>query len=165
MFLSLEKAIVDLFKANSSWLSVSGGTIADPRIYAWSPAGDIVFTPGSIDVAVIYRTSVTGRPGRWSYPFQIPDMQLFFRLISIDQFKLGTATEILIGQNFLDQESIETNDVSVKTINLLSVNDGLNEGAPTQPIHTRNFSFRLSNVFIRLGVRQQISSLDAILIA
>ncbi len=149
MFLELDKAIVDLFKNNASWISVSGATATDPRIYAWFPAGDLIFTPGVKDVAVIYRTSITGRPGRWSYPLQISDMQLFFRLLSINQLKLGTATEILIGENFLDQQSIDTVNVSVKHIALLSGNDGLNEGAPTQPIHVRNFSFRFSNVFIR----------------
>lgn len=164
MFLSLEKSIVDLFKGNGNWLSISGGTATDPRIYAWSPAGDIVFTAGSVDVAIIYRFSITGRPGRWSYPLQIPDMQLLFRLLSIDQLKLGAATEILIGPNFLDQETIENDDVSVKTINLLSANDGLNEGAPTQPVHVRNFSFRLTNVFFRTGVKQKDSSFDAILV-
>lgn len=149
MFLELDKEIVDLFKGSADWISVSGADADDPRIYAWFPAGDTVFVPGVKDVAVIYRTSITGRPGRWSYPYQIPDMQLFFRLLSIDQLKLGQATEILIGENFLDQQSIETTNVSVKRITLLSANDGLNEGAPTQPIHVRNFSFRFSNVFIR----------------
>ena len=149
MFLSLNKAIVDLFKNNSDWATYSGLTSTDPRIYSWFPTGDVVYTPGVKDLACIYRISITGRPGRWSYPLQIPDMQLFFRLLSIDQLKLGQFTEILIGDDFLDQKSITTDNVSVKHIALLSANDGLNEGAPTQPIHVKNFSFRFSNVFIR----------------
>lgn len=145
----LDKAIVDLFKSSNSYKSISGATVADPRIYAWFPAGDIVFVPGVKDVSTIYRFSVTGRPGRWSYPSQLGDMQLFLRVSSIDQLKLSSTTEILIGADFLDKTSITTEDLSVKWITLLSANDGLNEGAPTQPIHVRNFSFRFSNVFIR----------------
>jgi hypothetical protein len=150
MFPQLEKALVDLFKNSSPYKTASGATTVDPRIYAWFPAGDVVFVPGVKDVATIYRFSVTGRPGRWSYPSQLGDMQLFLRVSSINQLKLGTVTEILIGSSsFLDKTSITTDDLSVKWITALTVNDGLNEGAPTQPIHVRNFSFRFSNVFIR----------------
>jgi hypothetical protein len=150
MFPELEKALVDLFKASVDYKSITGATTTDPRIYAWFPTGDIIFTPGVKDVATIYRFSITGRPGRWSYPSQIGEMQLFLRVSSIDQAKLGLVTEILIGENsFLDKKSIQTEGLSVKWIVLLSANDGLNEGAPTQPIHVRNISFRFSNVFIR----------------
>jgi hypothetical protein len=150
MIPQLDKALVDLFKASSEYTTYSGATASDPRIYAWFPGGDIVYTPGVKDVATIYRFSMTGRPGRWSYPYQLGDMQLFLRVLSIDQLKLGNVTEILIGKNsFLDKQAIDTTDLSVKWITMLSCNDGLNEGAPTQPVHVRNISFRFSNVFLK----------------
>lgn len=162
MFPQLEKALVDLFKGSTTYKNASGATSVDPRIYAWFPAGDVVFVPGVKDVATIYRFSITGRPGRWSYPSQLGDMQLFLRVSSISQLKLGIVTEILVGKNsFLDQASIATENLSVKKISTLTVNDGLNEGAPTQPIHVRNFSFRFSNVFIRYIVRDLVVSVSS----
>jgi hypothetical protein len=147
MFPELDKAVVDRCKNSAAFRTQTGASASDPRIYAWFPEGDVVYTEGQQEIAVIYRFSVTGRPGRWSWPWQLSEMQLFLRVLSINQLKLGQITETLIG--LFDLTIMETTNYSVKDIILLSVNDGLNEGAPTHPIHVRNLSFRFSQVFHR----------------
>jgi hypothetical protein len=145
--LEIEKAIVDIVKNDSAIQVLMGGSSTDKRIYAWAPIGDTVFTEGTIEVAIIYRTTLIGRPFEWSYPSQKSDEQLFFRILSINQLKLGQVSERLI--DLFDMGSLQTTNWSVKPIEILSVFDGMNEGEATKPIHVKNQSYRLSNVLRR----------------
>jgi hypothetical protein len=145
--LEINKAIVARVAGDSTIQTLMGGTTSDTRIYKWYPTGDVAFTVGAAECAVIYRTSVTGYPFRWSYPKQFSDMQLFFRVLSISQLKLGQVAERLI--DLFDQGSLQTDNWSVRSIELVSMVEGMNEGEATKPIHTRNVSFTLGVILRR----------------
>lgn len=145
--LEIEKEIVARVSGDSSIQTLMGGSESDRRIYAWFPTGDVVYTEGTIECAIIYRMSFTGYPWQWSYPSQSSDEQLFFRILSINQLKLGQVSEKLI--DLFDKGSLQTTNWSVKNIMLLSSNEGMNEGEATKPIHTRNMSYRFGVVLKR----------------
>jgi hypothetical protein len=145
--LEIEKAIVERVSNDSAIQTIMGGTAADRRIYAWFPIGDVVFTERTIECAIIYRTSSTGYPWRWSYPNQNSEMQLFFRIASINQLKLGQVSERLV--DLFDKGSLQSTNWSVRWIEVVSIVEGLNEGEATKPIHIRNQSYRLGTVLKR----------------
>lgn len=145
--LEIDRAIVQRISNDSTIQTIMGGTAADRRIYAWFPVGDVVFTEGTVECSIVYRVSVNGYPWRWSYPNQFSEMQLFFRIASINQLKLGQVSERLI--DLFDKGSLQSTNWSVRWIELLSDVEGFNEGEATKPIHIRNQSYRLGTVLRR----------------
>jgi hypothetical protein len=145
--LEIDKAIVDRVKNDATIQTIMGGTATDRRIYAWYPTGDIIYTEGRVEVAIIYRVAVEGYAWRWSYPSQFADMQLFMRVLSISQLKLGQTAERLI--DLFDKGSLQTTNWSVRWIQIVSMVEGMNEGEGTKPIHTRNVSFMLQTILRR----------------
>lgn len=146
--LEIEKAVYDFVINDSTFISLTGATSSDPRMYAWYPSGDVVFTEGSQEAALVYRHSINAR-GFWSYPNQLPDFNFFFRVLSIDQTKIGQVAERLIEIFDETYDKIVTTNFLVKKISLTGSFEGQNEGAPTKPVFTRNQTFRFSNVFRR----------------
>lgn len=145
--LEIEKAIVDRISNDAAIQTIMGGTVADRRIYAWFPIGDVVFTEGAAECSIVYRTALTGYPWRWSYPSQASQMQLFFRIASISQLKLGQVSERLI--DLFDKGSLQSTNWSVRWVEIVSSVEGFNEGEATKPIHIRNQSYELSTVLRR----------------
>jgi len=145
--LELRQAVVSRISNDATIQSIMGGSASDRRIYYWYPEGDIVYTERTVECAIIYRMSLTGYPYRWSYPSEFSGHQLFFRIVSINQLKLGQVVEKLI--DLFDQGSLQTTNWSVRHLQLLSSVDGMNEGEATKPIHTHNQSYQLSVVLRR----------------
>lgn len=146
--LELDKEVVDIIKDDATMISLMGITTSDNRVYAWYPASDIVYTAQK-DTAIIYRNSMGGRPFNWSYPSQIPNIQYFFRVLSISQLKIRQVSERLI--ELFDLTSISSTSWSVKWITLSSYADGMTEGSPTHPILSKNVLFSF-NIVVKRGV-------------
>jgi hypothetical protein len=143
--LELDKLVVNRIITDSSMISYLGTTANDNRVYAWYPATDIVYTTGIAEAAIIYRNSILReRPYNWSYPSQIPNIQYFFRILSISQLKLGQISERLI--DLFDLTSLESDNWTVKWIELSSAINGMNEGSPTHPIISKNVTFSFNIV-------------------
>lgn len=147
--LELDQLVVDRITTDAQLISLMGITAEDDRVYAWYPISDIIYTLGSAEVAIIYRNSFGGRPFNWSYPTQVPNIQYFFRVLSISQLKLRQTAERLI--ELFDKTSMESINWAVKWIEQTGCADGIYEGSPTQPILSKNVTFAF-NVVVKRGV-------------
>ena len=147
--LEIDALIVNKIITDATMISLMGITVQDNRVYAWYPATDISYVVDTTEVAIIYRDSMGGRPFEWSYPSQMPDIQYFFRILSISQLKLRQSAERLI--ELFDKSSLESTNWSVKWIELSSITDGMFEGSPTHPIMSKNVTFAF-NVVVNRGV-------------
>ena len=142
--LEIDKAVVDTITTDSDMISLMGITSSDKRVYAWYPFKDIVYTINVSEVAIIYRNSIGMRPFLWSYPSQISNITYFFRVLSISQLKVRQTSEKLI--DLFDMSSIDTDNWSVKWIELGGIADGMNEGSPTLPIVSKSITFNFTIV-------------------
>lgn len=142
--LELDEYCVTKIRTDASMVSLMGITATDYRVYSWYPAGDVYYTVGVSEAAIIYRNSCGSRPYKWSYPKQFPNITYYFRVMSIDKSKLGQASKRLI--KLFDMTSIETTSWRVKWIELSGDSPGPMEGSPTMPIVSRNVMFKFSVV-------------------
>lgn len=141
--LELDALVVDRIETDATMISLMGITTEDTRVYAWYPATDLEYIINVKEVAIVYRNSMGSRPFEWSYPSQIPNITYFFRVLSISQLKVRQCAERLI--ELFDTTSMQSNNWTVKWIELLGIADGMTEGSPTHPIVSKNctFSFKI----------------------
>jgi len=144
--LEIAKEIVDTIYADATIKAALGAVDADKRIYSWYPAFDITYTT-DIPAAILFRISENGRPYKWSYPNQKSKEAIYFRILSIDELVLNQINEAL--KNLFDNSSLETDNYSVKYIELISSSDGEPLGSPTFPIYVKNTTFAFTNIFLR----------------
>jgi hypothetical protein len=147
--LELDSLVVAQIVNDAQMISLMGITVDDDRVYAWYPTSDIVYTINQAEVAIIYRNSFGSRPASWSYPTQFPNLQYFFRVLSISQLKLRQTTERLI--ELFDKTAMQSTNWAVKWIEVIGAADGMYEGSPTQPILSKNVTFAF-NVVVKRGV-------------
>lgn len=140
-----DEYLVQKIIADATLISLMGITGSDKRVYAWYPTFDIVYST-SYPCAIVYRKSVRGRGGEWSYPNQYPDMAYYLRTLSIDQLVLGQVAERLI--NLFDETyKASTTSWIIGKIEINSVVDAPTEGDAGNPIFVKVVSFSFSNFF------------------
>jgi hypothetical protein len=144
--LEINEEIVKLIENDSNISSLLGSTISDSRVYAWYPLDNLVFSD-TTPAAILYRDSMGSRPYRWSYPKQMPNLFIYFRVCSIYIEKANQVAESLI--NLFDKTNISIDNWSIKWIELVSKTQGMPEGTPTKLVYSVNTSFRFTNVFRR----------------
>jgi len=142
-----DEYLVQKIKNDASLISLMGISGSDQRIYAWYPTFDIVYE-SSYPCAIVYRKSVRGRGGDWSYPNQYPDLAYYLRALSIDQLVLGQVTERLI-ELFDETYKDYTTSCIIGKIGINSVVDAPTEGDAGNPIFVKVVSFSFSNFFKR----------------
>jgi len=142
-----DEYLVQKIKNDASLISLMGISGSDQRIYAWYPTFDIVYE-SSYPCAIVYRKSVRGRGGDWSYPNQYPDLAYYLRALSIDQLVLGQVTERLI-ELFDETYKDYTTSWIIGKIGINSVVDAPTEGDAGNPIFVKVVSFSFSNFFKR----------------
>lgn len=146
--LELDSLVVSRIATDTTMKTLLGVTTSDNRIYAWYPTTDITYTIGGVDSSIIYRNSMEGRPFRWSYPYQMPNIQYYFRVMSLSQLKLRQITERLIV--LFDMTSLQSTNWGAKWITLSGSWDGMVEGNPTHLILSKNVTFDFSIVVKRV---------------
>jgi len=142
-----DEYLVQKIIADSTLISLMGITGSDKRIYAWYPTFDIVYK-SSYPCAIVYRKSVRGRGGDWSFPYQYPDMAYYLRTLSIDQLVLGQVAERLI-ELFDESYKEYTTSWIIGKIEINSIVDAPTEGDAGNPIFVKVVSFSFSNFFKR----------------
>jgi hypothetical protein len=130
---------------DASLISLMGISVNDKRIYAWYPTFDIVYE-SSYPCAIVYRKSLRGKGGSWSYPNQYPDMGYYLRTLSINQLVLGQVAERLI-ELFDETYKAKTISWIIGKIEINSVVDAPTEGDAGNPIFVKVVSFSFSNFF------------------
>lgn len=141
-----DEYLVQKVIADATLISLMGISGSDKRIYAWYPTFDIVYE--SSPCAIVYRKSVRGRGGDWSYPNQYPDMAYYLRTLSTDQLVLGQVAERLIAL-FDETYKDYTTSWIIGKIEINSVVDAPTEGDAGFPIFVKVVSFSFSNIFKR----------------
>lgn len=132
---------------DASLISLMGISGSDQRTYAWYPTFDIVYET-NYPCAIVYRKSVRGRGGAWSYPNQYPDIGYYLRTLSINQLVLGQVAERLI-ELFDETYKDYTTSWIIGKISINSVVDAPTEGDAGNPIFVKVVSFSFSNFFKR----------------
>jgi hypothetical protein len=142
-----DKYLVQKVINDATLISLMGISVPDKRIYAWYPTFDILYE-SSYPCAIVYRKSVRGRAGSWSYPNQMPDMSYYLRTLSIDQRVLGQVAERL---NDLFDETYKEYTTSwiIGKIEINSILDAPTEGDAGNPIFVKVVSFSFTNMFRR----------------
>jgi len=140
-----DEYLVQKIIKDTTLISLMGISVSDKRIYAWYPTFDIVYE-SSYPCAIVYRKSVRGRAGSWSYPNQYPDMSYYLRTLSINQLVLGQVAERLI---VLFDETYKASTTSwiIGKIQINSIVDAPTEGDAGNPIFVKVVSFSFSNFF------------------
>jgi hypothetical protein len=142
-----DRYLVQTIIADATLISLMGITADDKRIYAWYPTFDIVYN-SSNPCAIVYRKSIRGRGGDWSYSNQYPDMAYYLRTLSINQTVLGQVTERLI-EVFDEQYKVYTTSWMIGKIEISSVVDAPTEGDAGNPIYVKVVSFGFREFFKR----------------
>jgi hypothetical protein len=138
--------IIEIILADNTIKTLLGHTTTDERIYAWNPSEDVIYS-SSKKGAIFYKEITGKRPSKWSYPKQFANSTIFFKVVSIDQENTDKLSERLI--ELFDLGTLETTNWRVGFIELLSYNDTVTEGSPTNTQWTKMVTFRFSNVFKR----------------
>lgn len=142
-----DKYLVQKVINDATLISLMGISGSDKRIYAWYPTFDILYE-SSYPCAIVYRKSVRGRAGSWSYPNQMPDMSYYLRTLSTDQRVLGQVAERL--SDMFDETYKEyTTSWIIGKIEINSVLDAPTEGDAGNPIFVKVVSFSFTNMFRR----------------
>jgi hypothetical protein len=142
--LEIHAEIVEIIEADSTMDNLLGATTSDTRIYSWNPSEDIIYS-SSKKGAIFYREAVGKRPPRWSYPKQFSNSTLFFKVVGINQTITNQIGERLI--DLFDLGTVETTNWRIATVELLSYNDSIPEGSPTNTQWTKMVTFMFSNIF------------------
>lgn len=142
-----DEYLVQKVIADASLISLMGISGSDQRIYAWYPTFDVVYET-SYPCAIVYRKSIRGRGGDWSYPNQYPDIGYYLRTLSINQLVLGQVAERLI-ELFDETYKDYTTSWIIGKITINSVVDAPTEGDAGNPIFVKVVSFSFSNIFKR----------------
>ena len=142
-----DRYLVQKVITDATLISLMGITAGDKRIYAWYPTFDITYE-NSFPCAIVYRKSLRGKGGEWSYPNQYPSMSYYLRTLSINQTVLGQVAERLID---LFDETYKDYTASwiIGKIEIGSVVDAPTEGDAGNPIFVKVVSFSFSHVFKR----------------
>jgi hypothetical protein len=144
--LQIAKYLVDILIADASIQSALGGTVLDPRVYAWNSPFDVAYN-STTPAAIFYNYTMDSRPAIYSYPMQIPDQMFNFQIVCSDRTKLEQIIELIFNL-FLDY-TFHTSNFSVKTMEVKRVTESPFEGTPTKPLFIKTITFSLLNVFKR----------------
>jgi hypothetical protein len=142
-----DRYLVQTVINDASLISLMGITSQDKRIYAWYPTFDITYHT-DYPCAIIYRKTIRGRGGAWSYPNQYPDMTYYLRTLSTDQTILGQVAERLI-ELFDEKYKEYTTSWIIGKIGINSVVDAPTEGDAGNPIFVKIVSFGFNEFFKR----------------
>lgn len=138
--------IIETILADATIKSLLGYTSADERIYAWNPSEDVIYS-SSKKGAIFYKEIVGKRPYTWSYPKQFANITFFFKVVSIYQESVDLISERLI--DLFDLTTAETTNWRVGHIELLTYNDMVAEGSPTNTQWAKMVTFRFTNILKR----------------
>jgi hypothetical protein len=142
-----DKYLVQTIITDSTLISLMGITAQDKRVYAWYPTIDVTYET-SYPCAIVYRKSIRGRGGSWSYPNQYPDMSYYLRTLSINQLVLGQVAERLIDL-FDEKYKQYTTSWIIGKSEINSIVDAPTEGDAGNPIFVKVVSFSFREFFKR----------------
>ena len=148
--IEIDEYVVDTVTNDSTMINLLGVSADDNRIYAWYPAHDVTYSD-SEPAAIVFRDSLGSRSGsNYSYPSQIPNINYFFRCLSIDQLVLGQVAERLLDL-FDEKYNVLLDNFGIKKMAIAGSSAGPTEGDVGNPIYVRMVSFNFSNVVRRQG--------------
>lgn len=142
--LELDKYFVDALKADATITSYTGKVATDSRIFTWNPSFDVEFST-SKPAAIFYSDNENMRGSVASYPTQKGNINYFFQIVSIDKTKAKQIAERII--ILFEEKGFTTTHWKVGIVKKITNKDGVNEGTPTKPLHSRIVSFILKEVF------------------
>lgn len=144
--LEIEQKVVANIENDSGIDTLLNPSEADNRIYTFYPHRDVEYNSTNRS-AIFYFSRMPKRNYKWSYPYQMPNIFFYFRVLSINPLELRQISEKLI--NLFDNTSLQTDNWSVKWIEIKSYTDGESEGGPSNVKLVKNLSFDFTNVFKR----------------
>ena len=144
--LEIKEEIVNVLGNDTTIQTLLGGTDSENRIYSWNPSEDILYSyESNLIGAVFFRLYGTDdRPYRWSYPSQMPNLYIHFRVKSLNELVMNQVTERII--ELFDIQTIETDNWRFPSIQLTTYNDGPIEGTPSVPLYVQNIVFICRNI-------------------
>ena len=146
--IEIDEYVVSTVIGDATMITLMGITGTDNRIFAWYPTHDIVYG-NTNPAAIVYRKSSGGRTGdNYSYPSQIPNINYFFRCLSIDQLVLGQVAERLMDL-FDEKYNVLLTNLGIKKIGIMGNSDAPTEGDVGNPIYVKMVSFSFTNVVRR----------------
>ena len=146
--IEIDEYIVSTVIGDATMISLMGITGIDNRIFAWYPTHDIIYNDIK-PAALIFRSSSGSRPGgNYSYPSQIPNINYFFRAMSLDQLVLGQVAERLMDL-FDEKYNVLLTNLGIKKMGIIGRTDVPTEGDAGNPIYVKTVSFSFTNVVRR----------------
>jgi hypothetical protein len=146
--IEIDEYIVSTVIGDATMVSLMGITASDNRIFAWYPSHDITYSDTQ-PAALIFRSSSGPRPGElYSFPSQIPNINYFFRALSLDQLVLGQVSERLMDL-FDEKYNVLLTNLGIKKMGIIGRSDVPTEGDAGNPIYVKIVSFSFTNVVRR----------------
>ena len=146
--IEIDEYVVSTVTGDATMISLLGISASDNRIFSWYPAHDIVYSSNS-PAAIVFRKSSGSRTGaNYSYPSQIPNINYFFRVLSISQLVLGQVAERLMDL-FDEKYNVLLTNLGIKKIGIRGNSDAPTEGDVGNPIYVKLVSFSFSIVVKR----------------
>jgi len=146
--IEIDEYVVTTITEDSTMITLMGISANDNRVFAWYPSFDIVYSSNS-PAAIVFRKSSGSRTGaNYSYPSQIPNINYFFRVLSINQLVLGQVAERLMDL-FDEKYNVTLTNLGIKKIGMIGNSDAPTEGDAGNPIYVKMVSFSFSTVVRR----------------
>ena len=130
--IEIDEYVVSTVVGDATMISLMGITGTDNRIFAWYPTHDIVYG-NTNPAAIVYR---------------IPNINYFFRCLSVDQLVLGQVSERLMDL-FDEKYNVLLTNLGIKKIGIIGNSDAPTEGDVGNPIYVKMVSFSFTNVVRR----------------
>ena len=139
--LEIKANIVSKIGNDAEIRTLLNSTNEDSRVYSWNPAMDVAYSEKESG-AIFYNLEIDEeRPYFWTYPSQVNNMYLFFRVLAINQYIGDKISERLI--TLFDLSNIKTTNWRIPYIELVSYREGPLEGTPSFVLFVRNTVFFL----------------------
>ncbi len=146
--IEIDEYVVDTITTDNTMKTLMGISASDNRIFAWYPSFDIVYDSNS-PAAIVFRKSSGSRTGaNYSFPSQIPNINYFFRVLSINQLVLGQVAERLMDL-FDEKYNVTLTNLGIKKIGMIGNSDAPTEGDAGNPIFVKMVSFSFTTVVRR----------------
>ena len=147
--LDIKKHIAEILRDDEDITELLGDIEEDDRIYTWNPSEDILYSnEDNLISAIFFRIYMSDdRPYRWSYPSQMPNIHIHFRIKSLFDYNATKIAEQVI--NLFDIKEMIGDDFRLPSIQLSIFNDGPIEGSPSIPLYVKNVQFICRNVLRR----------------
>lgn len=145
--LEIDKYFLDTMRNDSGLSVLIGADVSDDRMYSWDYPSVIEFND-SYKAAIFYKDNQNPRPEMHSYPSQRGNIYYYFSVVSRDKSLTKEVAEYIINM-FENCGVFNTENWRIGNIIMNGNSEGSNEGTPTNPLHKRNISFLLKEVFKR----------------